>query len=212
VAPSCERGLRPASVLLFVCYGFGLHLLTQVEDRPMWSPVETQHTQDEAEQAQAAGRAERATGTLWWVFLVYAAITAVAGYVVGEAASAPVELTELSHSTEGTVFAAVAKLPELVTAIAAVRIGAVNLAVGDVIEGNSFEVLFLAAADFFYRPGSIYHEFDVGNLLIAVLAILMTGVLLLGMLRRQHHGMAGIGFESALVLLLYLGSVVLLFA
>jgi Sodium/calcium exchanger protein len=156
-------------VLLFVCYGFGLHLLTQVEDRPMWSPVETQHTQDEAEQAQAAGRDERATGTLWWVFLVYAAITAVAGYVVGEAASALVKLTELSHSAEGTVFAAVAKLPELVTAIAAVRIGAVNLAVGDVIEGNSFEVLFLAAADFFYRPGSIYHEFDVDNLLIAVL-------------------------------------------
>jgi cation:H+ antiporter len=223
VAPSCERGLRPASVLLFVCYGFGLHLLTQVEDRPMWSPVETQHTQDKPEQAQAAGRDERATGPLWWVFLVYAAITAVAGYVVGEAASAPVELTELSHSTEGTVFAAVAKLPELVTAIAAVRIGAVNLAVGDVIEGNSFEVLFLAAADFFYRPGSIYHEFSTARVRSITSstwttcsspcsAILMTGVLLLGMLRCQHHGMAGIGFESALVLLLYLGSVVLLFA
>jgi hypothetical protein len=32
------------------------------------------------------------------------------------------------------------------------------------------------------------------------------------MLRCQHHGMGGIGFESALVLLLYLDSVVLLFA
>ena len=146
------------------------------------------------------------------MFLIYAAITAGAGYVVGEAASALVELTALSQSAVGTVFAAVANsLPELVTAIAAVRIGAVNLAVGDVIGGNSFEVLFLAAADFFYRPGSIYHQFDMDNVFIAVLAILMTGVLLLGMLRRQRHGIAGIGFESALVLLLYVGSVVLLF-
>jgi hypothetical protein len=55
-----------------------------------------------------------------------------------------------------------------------------------VIGGNLFEVLFLAAADFFHRPGSIYQEFDVDNVFIAVLAILMTGVLLLGMLRRQR--------------------------
>ena len=105
--------------------------------------------------------------------------------MVGEAASALVELTPLSQSAVGTVFAAIANsLPELVTAIAAVRIGAVDLAVGDVIGGNSFEVLFLAAADFFYRPGSIYHEFDTDNVLIAVLAILMTR----GAGRLAHRG------------------------
>ena len=76
-----------------------------------------------------------------------------------------------------------------------------NLAVGDIIGGNSFEVLFLAAADFFYRPGSIYDEFDADNVFVALLAILMTGILLLGMLRRERYGIAGIGFESALVLL-----------
>ena len=41
--------------------------------------------------------------------------------------------------------------------------------------------------------------------------MLMTGVLLLGMLRRVKSGVANIGFESALVLLLYAGSVVLVF-
>jgi cation:H+ antiporter len=205
-------GVHPVSVLLFVCYGFGLHLLTQVEDQPMWSPVQTRQTQDEEEQAASTGTDERSTGRLWWTFLLYAALTATGGYAVGESAAALVELTGLSQSAVGTVFAAVANsLPELVTAIAAVRIGAVNLAVGDVIGGNSFEVLFLAAADFFYRPGSIYHEFDGDNVFVAVLAILMTGILLLGMLRRERHGIGGIGFESALVLLLYAGSVVLLF-
>jgi cation:H+ antiporter len=62
-----------------------------------------------------------------------------------------------------------------------VRIGAVNLAVGDIIGGDFFEVLFLAAADFFYRPGSIHHELDSDNLFAAALAILLTGVLLLGL-------------------------------
>lgn len=85
-----------------------------------------------------------------------------------------------------------------------------NLAVGDIIGGNAFEVLFIAAADFFYRSGSLYHQFDRDNLFTAVLAILMTGILLLGMLRRQRHGIASIGFESVLVLILYLGSIALL--
>ena len=52
-------GVHPASVLLFAYYGFGLRLLADVEDQPMWSPVETKHTQDEAEQAVATGRDER---------------------------------------------------------------------------------------------------------------------------------------------------------
>ena len=41
--------------------------------------------------------------------------------------------------------------------------------------------------------------------------MLMTGVLLLGMLRRERTGIARIGFESVLVLVLYAGSVVLIF-
>lgn len=110
------------------------------------------------------------------------------------------------------MFVAIANsLLELVTALAAVHRGALNLAVGDIIGGNSFEVLFLAAADLFY-DGSIYHKFDAANVFTAVLAILMTGILLLRMLRRQRYGIAGIGFESALVLLLYAGAVVLVFS
>jgi cation:H+ antiporter len=76
-----------------------------------------------------------------------------------------------------------------------------------VIGGNACEVLFLGAADVAYRPCSIYQQFSAENRFSALLAILMTGVLLLGMLRRECHEIAGIGFESALVLALYVGGV-----
>jgi cation:H+ antiporter len=46
---------------------------------------------------------------------------------------------------------------------------------------------------------------------LIALSIAMTGVLLLGLLRRETHGIAGIGFESALVLVMYLASVLLAF-
>jgi hypothetical protein len=41
--------------------------------------VPTKPIQDEEAQAQATGSDARATGTLWWLFLAYAAITAAAG-------------------------------------------------------------------------------------------------------------------------------------
>jgi Ca2+/Na+ antiporter len=46
-------------------------------------------------------------------------------------------------------------LPELVTAIAAVGIGAVSLAVGNIIGRTAIEVPFLAAGDIFHCSCSI---------------------------------------------------------
>lgn len=99
-------GVHPASILLFVMYGFGLKLLSQVKAEPMWSPVMTDYTQNEAEEAEEGGD-RRATSRLWRLFAVYAAITAVAGYVIGEASIALVGLTGLSETAVGTVFTAV---------------------------------------------------------------------------------------------------------
>jgi cation:H+ antiporter len=144
-------------------------------------------------------------------FLLHAGITAVAGYFIGEASIGLVAATPLSESAVGTVFSAVANsLPELVTAIAAVRIGAVSLAVGDVIGGNAFEVMFLSAADFFY-DGSIYGAMSEENRTTGLIAMLMTAVLLLGMILREKTGFARIGFESSIVLVLYAGSIALVF-
>lgn len=205
--------VHPASIVLFAMYGLGLRLLAQIRSEPMWSPVSTTATQDEEQQAAETPTDRRTTPALWRAFALQAAVTAVAGYGIGEASVALVGATGLSETAVGTVFTAVANsLPELVTAIAAVRIGAVNLAVGDVIGGNAFEVLFLAAGDLFYAGGSIYHEFVPDNVFTTVLVILMTGVLLLGMLRRERRGIGNIGWESALVLALYAGSIAVVIA
>ena len=200
--------VHPATIVLFAMYAFGLRLLARIKAEPMWSPVATRETSNEDEQAVEAPCDRRKTPRLWRTFAGLAAVTAVAGYGIGEASVALVAVTGLSETAVGTVFAAIANsLPELVTAIAAVRIGAVNLAVGDIIGGNAFEVLFLAAGDLLYTGGSIYHAFTPDDVFTAALAILMTGVLLLGMLRRERQGIANIGWESALVLALYAGSV-----
>jgi len=90
-----------------------------------------------------------------------------------------------------------------VTSIAAVRRGALTLAVSGILGGNAFDTLFAAVADIAYRPGSVYHAVSPGEPLIVAGGLLMTGVLLLGLLHREERGIANIGFESFWILVLY---------
>jgi cation:H+ antiporter len=113
----------------------------------------------------------------------------------------------------GGLFLAVAtSLPELFTSIAAVKRGALTLAVSDIVGGNFFDVLFVSAADLVYLQGSIFHAKSIGGreLFLAGLTIMLNIVLLSGLLYRQKRGPGNIGFESALMLLLYLGGFVIL--
>ena len=61
----------------------------------------------------------------------------------------------------------------------------------------------VGAADLAYRDGSIYHAVPEQTLLWMALSILMTGVLLLGLIRREKNGVGNIGFESAALIVLY---------
>ncbi|WP_166255772.1 hypothetical protein [Marinobacter salicampi] len=94
-------------------------------------------------------------------------------------------------------------LPELVTSVAAVRRGALTLAVGGIIGGNAFDTLFTAASDVAYREGSIYHAVSDATIIWITLSLLMTSTLMMGLIRRQEQGVARIGTESAAVIVLY---------
>jgi cation:H+ antiporter len=61
-----------------------------------------------------------------------------------------------------------------------------------------------------WRGGSIYQAMGTQSLFVASLSMLLVGVLLLGMLRRERHGVANIGFESALLIGFYLAGTVIL--
>jgi cation:H+ antiporter len=142
--------------------------------------------------------------SLWLGFLALAALLGLSGFVLEIVASRIGEQTGLGATAVGVILTAICtSLPELVTSIAAVRRGALQLAVGGIIGGNAFDCLFAGAADLAYRDGSIYHAVPEQTLLWMALSILMTGVLLLGLIRREKNGVGNIGFESATMVVLY---------
>ena len=196
-------GVHPLSPLLLLVYGFGMHMVYRSRERPMWQPRMTRSTRLDEPAVSSRGRV---SGRLWLEFAGSAALVVVAGVAVTRSGEAIAGATGISATLVGALFVAVAtSLPELVTSVAAVRRGALTLAVGGVIGGNAFDTLFAAVADIAYRPGSLYHGAGGGAAFLVALTIVMTAVLLLGLLRRERLGIARIGFESFTVLLLYVG-------
>ena len=133
-----------------------------------------------------------------------AAVTGKAGWVLMEAAKGIADQTGLSETLVGGLFTALAtSTPELVTTIVAIRIGAVTLAVSNILGTNCFNLLVIAAADVGYTNGSIYHDMAPVQMTWGLVSILMTAILLLGLVRRQTYGIGRIGFESATILSIY---------
>lgn len=203
-------GVHPVSLALFGVYYLGTRMISRARDTPMWYPRRTRDTQPAERDEQPSGG--ESIVRLWAVFALLALAVAVSGWVIARAGVAISHHLGVSQTVIGTLFTAVAtSLPELVIAVSAVRRGALTLAVGDIIGGNAFDVLFLAAADIAFLGGSIYHRVSGDQAFWLALSVLLTAILLLGLLRRERHGIANIGFESFFVLLLYLLGLAVLF-
>lgn len=195
-------GVHPVSLLIVAGYLFGLRLIGAAHKQPMWRPRITSETKRGKESKVAAPPGGMVA--LWLSFAALAVLVGGAGWTLARATISLSAHAGITETLAGGVLTAITtSLPELVVAIAAVRRGALALAVGDILGGNAFDVLFLAAADVAYRGGSIYGAVSATEVFWVALAILLVGVLLVGLLRREKHGIANIGFESVLVLTLY---------
>lgn len=202
--------VHPVTPLLFIAYLFGLRLVKQAQEWPMWSPARTRETFED-EPDEATGRFSLMQ--LWLLFIALATTIGAMGWLLERSATVISIETGLGHAAVGILLTSVVtSLPELVTTVAAVRRGALTLAVAGIIGGNAFDTLFAAVADVAYRDGSIYHAIPDHVALWVAISLLMTGVLILGLLHRQEQGPGRIGFESIAVIGLYVAGVVMLVA
>jgi cation:H+ antiporter len=83
----------------------------------------------------------------------------------------------------GTLFVAfVTSLPEIVVTLSALRIGAVNMAIGNLFGSNLFNILVLAIDDLFYLQAPLFSAVSSTHAVTAFSAIMMTGVATVGLL------------------------------
>lgn len=205
--------------LLFVAYLLSLHLSRQYEKSEQWVPVQdvTPEHRQQALRSPVDGEpqqkmAARSTRHLALLFVLGAAVILVAGFVLARVGEALAEQTGLGASFVGaTLIAASTSLPELSVTIAAVRLGNYEMAFGNIFGSNSIMILLLFIADLTYREGPILNEIDASAMFAAAMGIIVTVVYLVGMVERQNRTILRLGIDSALVVILYLGSLVVLY-
>ena len=142
---------------------------------------------------------------LWAMYALLACILVFAGFGIqfcGEALALQLGLSQFALGAYLT--AITTSLPELITTVAAVRRNALTLAIGGIVGGNTFDVIFLGFSDIAYQKGSIYHGIDEKQVFYICMSVLMTIVLIMGLIRREIGGFANIGLESLLIAILYL--------
>ena len=121
-------------------------------------------------------------------YTVAALFVVAAGIWLPHIAADIAEQMGWTQSFVGTLFAALAtSLPELVVTIAAVRIGAVDMAIGDLLGSNMFNVMILAIDDIFYLKAPILEAVSPIHLTSALSAMTMTGTAVVGFYFRSRH-------------------------
>jgi cation:H+ antiporter len=101
-------------------------------------------------------------------------------------------------------------LPELTACIAAVRLGAFDLAVGNLFGSNAFNMALFFALDL-VQPGSLFAALDPNHALSALFGIVLTGLGLAAIVYRAERRYALLEPDSALMLLAYLLGLWILF-
>lgn len=203
-------GVHPGSPLVLAAYVGGLSLAHRASRRPLWRPVQTAQTVEDEPAADSEGHGLAGVSIR---LVVSGLLVGAAGWLVAHTGAEIAERTALAESFVGSLLTAFAtSLPELVVSVQAVRRGALTLAVGNIVGGNSFEVLVVASADFVYRDGSILHAATASQAFIVALTALLMAVLLIGLLLRQRQGLGGIGWESSLIIALFLAGYAVLYA
>lgn len=136
-----------------------------------------------------------------------------AGGAVGLAALAPLLVLSaeavsreagLSTTFVGTLLVGLTTTaPELAATVSAVRLGALDLAVGNVFGSVSFNMLVLLVADTAYRGGPVLAAVSRDHVLTVLLGILCLALGLMGILSRAERRPGPARLESALIVAAY---------
>lgn len=117
-----------------------------------------------------------------------AAVVLVAAVLLPEIGKGIARDMGLGQTFVGNIFIGIStSLPELVVSFSAFRMGAVDLAAGNLFGSNIFNISILALDDFFYLKGPILAHVDSGHLVSALSGVAMTAVAVIGIAYRRER-------------------------
>jgi cation:H+ antiporter len=146
-------------------------------------------------------------------YLLAALAVVVAGSWLPFIAKDISELMGWGQSFVGTLLvAAVTSAPEVAVTIAALRIGALDMAIANLLGSNLFDIVILAVDDALYTKGPLLAHVDSSHALTAFTAVMMSALVAIGLtFRPKKRVILGLTWVSLLLLMLYVINTWILF-
>jgi cation:H+ antiporter len=145
-------------------------------------------------------------------FAAAALVVFVAAPAFAWSAKRIAELSGLGTTFIGTWLVGLAtSLPEVVTSVAAIRLGAVDLAIGNLFGSNAFNMAVFLAMDVAHPEGSIFANLDPSHAISAFLAVVLMALGLAAIVLRSEGRRSLLEPGSALMLFLYVSGLWVLY-
>lgn len=121
-------------------------------------------------------------------YLIAASVLIVAGVWLPFVGADLADAMGWNKTFVGTLLVALAtSLPELVVTTAALRLGALNMAIANLLGSNLFDMLVLAIDDIAYTKGPLLSDVSPVHAVSAFSAVIMTGIVVVGLLYRTKY-------------------------
>ena len=188
------------SIILFGVFLTGLYLIRK-QGRRSGTSIETAPAEAPMSLSKAVISFVVATAILWGaaIFLV-------------SSSKEIAEMTGVGTAFFGaSAFALVTSLPELVAALTAARMGAYDLAVGNLFGSSVFNVMALALTDTFYTKGYFLSDISPAFAMVGMVALLLTSMALIGQLARVERRIWFVEVDALLIIIGYALGMYLLF-
>ena len=145
-------------------------------------------------------------------FSINAVLVIIAAVFLPKVGEGIAESTGLGQTFVGSIFIAiVTTIPEVVVSIAAVRIGAIDLAMGNLFGSNIFNIFILAIDDFFFIKGPILSLVNQNHIISTLFAIAMTSSAIIGLTYRAEKRTLFLAWDSMVIILLYMANLLSLY-
>jgi len=181
------------SLLILLIFIGGLRLITRYERK-------NGETGPDAPQYRDKSLARALT-----VFIFAGALIFLSGRQLAVTADELSVVTGLGGTFVGSFFVAViTSLPELVSTMTAARMGALDLAIGNIFGANVMNIFILFVADLFYRSGPFLSAVSPAHLVTGLLAMALMAIAVIGLIYRSEKSVFNLGFDSIGIVILYL--------
>lgn len=145
-------------------------------------------------------------------YVINALIVIIAAIFLPKIGEGIAESTGLGQTFVGNIFIAVStSLPEVVVSVAAVRMGAVDLAIGNLFGSNVFNIFILAIDDIFFVKGPLLSFVNQSHIISALSAVAMTSIAIVGLTYRAEKKRLVVAWDSLGILIAYLANLMLLY-